>query len=321
MRSKAVVRNDGRQKWFAVLSTAAVFLLIRAIFVAAAGYGVADLARFEEIFRVDMPDWYGEVPLLLAGLRGDGQAFWALAIDPFGAEGVAQHLAFPVYRYSRIGLSIAAWLITAGQPSLVPIGILLVSSLAVGMLAYLAYMRRERFDDRWAWLLVANPALILGFVAGTAEPLGMALLALGLKGNGIGWLVGAVRPSFLITYISRWRLLVSGAVLAVLIRLVGMWIFGGSFSEGGSNLALPITGYIEHPSLAGFSLLVVALFAIGGGIRSRTWSWVAAGALVCCFGPGVLVEPVNSWRVSGMLWVALASDRDIGSHRASDGSS
>ncbi len=39
---------------------------------------------------------------------------------------------------------------------------------------------------------------------------------------------------------------------------------------------------------------------------ARDWSWVIAGLFVLCFGPDVLGDPVNAWRVAGFLPVLWA---------------
>ena len=61
----------------------------RLVFVTSQGFDGADLERFEaQPYGVDLPDAYRDVPFLLAWTRGDGQAYVALAADPW-AQGPA----------------------------------------------------------------------------------------------------------------------------------------------------------------------------------------------------------------------------------------
>jgi hypothetical protein len=286
-----------------VAAVIAVFVVIRIGYAEASGFGTSDLVRFEADSGIDLPDWYGSQPWLITGLRADGQAFVGLAADPFAVGDVAERVVWPVMRYSRIGYSLAAWLVSVGNTALIPIALVLVSIASVAALTWIADRVRPRVGIR-AWLLVANPAVLIGFVYGTAEPFALALLALAFVG-GLGWAaaLGITRPSFLVALWGRWRALIAALVAAVAVRVWASWVFGASATDGTFNFTWPFAGYYG-------SAWFLALFAVGvavvGGMQRR-WSWVVGGLFVLCFGPTIHAAG-SGWRVSGFLWVLLALD-------------
>lgn len=289
-----------------VLLIILTFLAIRVAHAYASGYGEEDLKHLERQTGVVLPDWYAPVPWLLSGIRADAAVFVTQAIDPFGTDGYSDRILSPVQRFTRIGYPLAGWLLTGGRPSLAPIGLLAASLIGLAMLAWVADQVRDRMGFR-AWLLVANPAVLWGFLRGTAEPLGMGLLALAM--TGVVWAsiaVGAVRPSLLTALADKPRLLIASAGTAILVRLGGMQLFGGSVDQGASEpFTWPFAGYLANGSPSIWLLAAIATWMVYVGVRQRRLAWLATGLLTVCLSPLVL-EGTHAWRVSGAIWVLIA---------------
>lgn len=329
--------------------------VVMGIIVLAAGVGVrtamvvaadpelsgADLIKFENTYGLDLPDWYDRLPFFLLWTRGDGQAFVVLASD-LDADGPAQELAVPVYRYSRAGYAWLGRLAALGRNDWVPIGLMAVNSAALvaigSMASALAHPRGPA-----ALLLTANPAIYVGFASDTAEPLGVALLMAVLTasdGRGAGvWagLLAAVRPSLATAVPARGRnlpaVLIPLALVGVGLHLLGSLLFTGNASIPPDTLVLPMTGYVEtwrNLPVAASIVVGIPLFAsiatIYWGLTRRSgWarlSWIVTGFLVLTFGSLVLQSPNNWTRAAAglpVLWGAQPPGNGrIERHRASD---
>jgi hypothetical protein len=172
----------------------------------------------------------------------------------------------------------------------------------------LASKVRERLGLR-AWLMVANPALYIGFAGDTAEPMAMFFLGLALAVGAVwaGAVLGVTRPDWLIATLWRWKPFLGGVAAAVLLGLYAVAIFGfdGMVATAG-RLGVPFGGYLAHPSAAGWLLAAFALATVARGLQRRDWAWVAVGTFVLCFSDDVLMAPVNAWRVAGLIPVLWA---------------
>jgi hypothetical protein len=246
-------------------------------------------------------------PWFSAWTQGDGQAFAVIAADPLGLE-FGDVLREPGYRYQRAGYSWLAWAASAGQPGWVPYGLALVGALAVVGTLGMAIKLRERLGPA-AWFLVLNPALYIGFAGDTAEPLAILFLAIALASNAL-WAaiaLGVTRPDFLLGMIGRWKPLLAGGAAAVTLAAYSVWHFGlSTMLPKVGLLALPLSGYLEHPSIAGWVLALAALATIVVGARRRNWTWVVVGVYVICFAPVVTADPANAWRAAGLMPVIWA---------------
>lgn len=139
-----------------------------------AGDRITDVARAPEGLHVSVDvDGY------------DGQAYYRLARAPLTDEVSDHGIAFtrPAYWQTRIGYPATAWLLAVGgQPSLVPLALLVVNLLAVAGLVLLgARLARDLGRSPW-WGAV--PALWAGYLVGVGqdltEPLAGFLLLAGL---------------------------------------------------------------------------------------------------------------------------------------------
>jgi hypothetical protein len=113
----------------------------------------------------------------------DGQWFLGQAYDPLLRGHLADGFDMPRYRARRPLLAMAGWLLAAGRPAAVPAALLAVEVLAVGVGCaaagrLLAGAGRSRW---WGLGFAAIPGVVVGVMFGTAEPLGVALAAVGLS--------------------------------------------------------------------------------------------------------------------------------------------
>lgn len=246
---------------------------------------------------------------------GDGQAFAVIASDPLGQD-QGLLLRQPGYRYGRAGFGWLAWIASLGQPKWVPYGMAAVGLLGlVGGLLLAIHLRPTL--GRAAWMIVLNPAVLIGFAGDTSET--VAVFALGLAmATGYGWVamaVGVIRPTYLFALSARWKLLVWGAAATVALGLFSISRFGLDLSQYAGRLGIPLVGYAEAMSLSSALLGLLALVTVLVGIRAGNPAWVISGILVLCFTNRVLQEAVNSWRAAGLLFVLWAFGP---SHRPGD---
>lgn len=276
------------------------FVAIRAVHVTE-----FDQGHLNATTGVELPTWYEHAPLLAAGLKGDGLLFVTQVVDPIGQEGHITQTPRPGYRFTRIGYPLSAKILTGGKDDLAPIGLFVMSTVGVAMAAWAADRMRDQWGS-WAWLLVANPAIIIGYIVGTAEPLGIGLAALALtKGPGWGAAMATVRPDLLTTLIHKPRAFIAGVSAAIVVALTGIGLFG-SIGRG-VELTFPLVGYVTTPSVSASLLALIAAVVVSVGTWRQDWSWILSGLLVLMFAAPVLEHPVNAWRTSGMLWLVLAT--------------
>lgn len=111
----------------------------------------------------------------------DGSFFYAVAIDPL-ARGEARGLIDrAAYRYAHPGYGWAAWILSVGRPTLVPLALFVIGLVSMGVAAASAALIARRFgwSAWWGGLLIAlNPGLIFSVTADTSEPIGLALAGL-----------------------------------------------------------------------------------------------------------------------------------------------
>ena len=180
----------GQSPWRRVLPVAVGGMLVAGLIVAnrvGLPGGVDPLAPFTIGF-----DWGMDRALAKQGVAiasgpspygYDGQWFLGQAYDPLLRTDVALTFDAPRYRALRGLLPALGWLLAAGQPAAIPYALLAVLILAVGLgSAAVARMGSAFGRSRW-WGLGFGliPGVIVGVAYGTAEPLGLALVALGLS--------------------------------------------------------------------------------------------------------------------------------------------
>jgi hypothetical protein len=112
----------------------------------------------------------------------DGQWFLGLAYDPLLLDDLTGTFDQPRYRAGRPLYPMAGWALATGRIPAIPAGLLAVGALAVGVgsmaiARMLVAYRRSRW---WGLGFGLIPGVGVGVTFGTAEPLGLAMAALGL---------------------------------------------------------------------------------------------------------------------------------------------
>lgn len=285
---------------FAVLVVALVILLRVAI---TGPDDLVDLGSFEQATGTSIGP---ESPFFAAGLNGDGATMAVIAIDPLGRD-EGWLLRQPSYRYARFGYPWLAGAVVAWQSRLALLGLAGVGLLTVGFLAYVASCLEERIGWR-AWLLVVNPALLLGVVGDTAEPIALVFFSLALLAmpGGFGAVLAVLRPSYLVGLTSRLKYLVPAILVAVAAKVVWSLHFGESIFSGASNVGWPLAGIVQSPSAVGWTVMVSGVATAAIGVYRRDLGWLFGGAFVLFFARVVVDTPTNAVRAAGYLPILWA---------------
>jgi hypothetical protein len=115
--------------------------------------------------------------------RGDARMYWLTARDLFGAgDGFAAlgRASEVPYRYGRVGMPFAGWVLAFGQPQLVGSGLIAVNVLALAAVAGLSAVLIAEYGGHPAtavWVLLV-PGLLPLTMNVVAEPLLVALILL-----------------------------------------------------------------------------------------------------------------------------------------------
>ena len=285
------------------LAAALVLIVIGARHIAAGDQDVADLAWFQDATGLQVGP---EAAWFSTGLNGDGGTFVIIAADPFGRE-IGQMLRHPAYRYTRFGYSWLGSVVVLGQDHMILLGLSLVGLASVAAMAILAVGLHGQRGE-WAWLLLLNPALYVGFLYDTAEPLALAVLASLLMFGGI-WgpaALAVIRPSYLVALAGKWRLLLIGLVVAGGVRIAWAWWFGDSLTDGLWNLGIPFRGAAEAASPAALAVAAAGAVTTVIGLMRKDWGWLVSGLLVVSMSAVVYDTPINAVRAAGMLPVLWA---------------
>lgn len=323
-------RELGLVPWKVVLLAITVAIGFRWLTTATADLTPRDLEGFETVSGLDLPDVYGTMPFFLLWTRGDGATFVALAADPLIRD-TATRVKVVDIRITRIGYSLLALAVVGGSVALVPVGLFVVNTAAVGLYAWLTARLALDHGRTKLWLL-ANLPILIGYASDSAEPTGLALALAAMTATTIrgtttaAVLAGTVRPELTATIAAGRRPLaglVAGgsAVIAVQAYAVARV---GSDLRSGMNISLPPMGYLEAlPDLSPFgrvaalAILAWALTTIVVGATRRIgWqrlAWVGYGLLIASLSANVIHSGVNVVRVSGgllLLWlVPVWNDR------------
>lgn len=192
-----------------------------------------------------------QLPEVLAHDGYDGQWFLGQAYDPLLFTDMASTFDTPRYRSIRVLMPATGWVLAAGQAPLVPYTLLLIEILAVGLgcaacARIVAAYGRSRW---WGAGFAVIPGVLIGVGYGTAEPLGLALAALGIslalrrrygwaglafagsaltKETYLAFAVGFAAWLVVQAYVTGSRRLVAPAAILVLpgtVLLAGWWLY------------------------------------------------------------------------------------------------
>jgi hypothetical protein len=114
----------------------------------------------------------------------DGQFYYRFAFNPFNWNPTAYGITVDHnYRYTRIGYSLVAYVISlGGHGRLLPTVLVVVNLICVGVMAYLGarFARESRRHALWGLLFVAYFGLVISVGRDTSEPLADACMLGGL---------------------------------------------------------------------------------------------------------------------------------------------
>ena len=305
-----------------ILAAITVGIAMRVGFVNSSDFSASDLERFETLYGVALPDHYATSPFWLPWTRGDGQAYIVLGVDPL-AQDETRRLGAAPYRFGRVGYSLAALVLVAGQQVFLPYGLFGVSILSLATLGWVAARQLPVWGPRSLILLIV-PGALIATASDTAEAFGLALAALAVLASrhwstAAAGLLGIVRPDFGLLLLLRGRSGVPRLALclgtAAGIRLVGIGL-GLDYSGLAGHLTLPLAGYIEvlggpatreHVIVASVMFVAIATL-VRGVILEHSWSRAAyfgTGLFLLMLAPVVLDGGMNALRVAAplsLLW-------------------
>ncbi len=315
-----VRRMNRRFMLFGAVAALLIGMGLRVTVTATAGLGPADLARFEAESGVDLPDGYAGTPFFLMWTRGDGATYLTLAAD-LDLDGPARRLLSPRLRVSRLGFAALIWLFAFGRVEWFPISLFALS--AVGLAAYGALTGLLAAGDRRAWWLLANPAVLIGFVGDSTEPVGLGLLlGVALSSHATltavgGSLLGGVRPSLTpATLVARrpWVAASTSATVTAALAVAGRLAFP---HDPPFPFRPPLMGYVEAVPTTPLPDLLVAVMVAAAAIttlilglvrRSGTvrWGWVLGALVVLSLPVRSIDAATNLLRIAGFLPVLWA---------------
>jgi hypothetical protein len=120
----------------------------------------------------------------------DGVYFYAIALDPFARnDDVHTRLDLYEYRYGHPGYAWVARLFALGNPARLPWSMFLVALASMGVGAWAVSRIADHLGSSpwWGLLVAVNPGLVFSVTVLCSEPLGIAIVAVGL----LLWLRGS----------------------------------------------------------------------------------------------------------------------------------
>ncbi|MGE3269875.1 MAG: AZOBR_p60025 family cell surface glycopolymer formation protein [Chloroflexota bacterium] len=197
---RSPVRSRAPRTWLAsawppMLVVILGYLAVTVVVLRPYDYNPSGPIRIGDMLPADR--FWTEQTLVQPGVGYDGQWFFYLAHDPLlRAPNPETYLDLPAYRYARILYPTLAWALALGQPAAIPWSLLAVNLLAVlvGALATFDIVR-QLGASRWLAVGYAfSPPVLIGVSASLAEPMALALVAVGvaLAIRGKHWPAGIV---------------------------------------------------------------------------------------------------------------------------------
>lgn len=116
------------------------------------------------------------------GAHYDGVYYYAIARDPFAVGEAHRLIDKAAYRYGHAGYGWLAGLLSFGNPQIIPWALILIAlvGMAVSGWAASTILQELGVSGWWGLTVALNPGLIYATTAVTSEPLGLAVLLLGL---------------------------------------------------------------------------------------------------------------------------------------------
>ncbi len=247
----------------------------------------------------------------IAVLRGtrrigyDGQFSYYMDLDPVGAR---YYTDDPPYRYGRILLPAAAWVLGAGQPGAFPYSLIAINLFAIVATVYLlaGYLSRKGLSPWWAALYGVFPGMMVCLWADLSEPLAFFFAAW-------GYIEFERRPERMLRYaglfalagLARETALVIPALVAVQLALQGR--VGARLRPRSVGLAAAMFAIVLLPTVVWRSFLQAWL---GGSPFGTPYDWIPFQG-IWHYWPfdGHAVVVLLAVVLPGLVWLALALGR------------
>jgi len=320
--------------WLSTIFAATAVVLLTGVLLVRTGFDPSRLVRAAPSWT-DPANTLPSLTVLPHEYEFDGQFFYRLAVAPFSNAASVAGVTFdlPALRGSRWGFGLAGYLLSAGQPALVPWSLLVVNAGCLVLLAVIGggFARSSGRHALWGLLLPLWPGFAYTLTLDTAELLTSVFLmgsllaarrrafvwtavlasaaavtretaVVGAVGLVVAGLVARARLSDDTDRRSANGLWVAGLVALSVFCLsqLGGWLLFGQLPLGsstGNNAGLPLVGL--------FAALVDSTQPVSAGNALRLVSlllvmWMmVAGAIVLRSSSAALAEKVT--------WVAAVA--------------
>jgi len=306
----------GQPPWRRVLGVGGAGLVLGCMFLLLQflrlGFDVTAPFQVGTSWRLDEAFIARRIPARINPGHGyDGQWFLGLAYDPLLRDHLATGFDMPRYRAGRPLQAMAGWLLAGGRSAAIPTALLAVGPLALGLGAaasgrVLAGFGRSRW---WGLGFALIPGVAVGVAFGTAEPLGLALVVVGLSlaldgrlpAAGLAFAgAGLTKESYLVFAgaTALWVLLSAGR--AMWARLAGaVWLVGPGMAALGLWWA-----YVAR-MIPGSAADAKAAEAVG--LPLAGWGPTLAQVVRGRYVPDFPVGPFGVLMLVGSLALALAA--------------
>jgi hypothetical protein len=243
---------------------------------------------------------------VVPGTGYDGQWFLGQAYDPFLTEGMASGFDMPRYRAGRPLYALVGRALAGGAEEGVPYTLLAVGPLALAVGAastgrLLAAYGRSRW---WGLGFALIPGVIVGVTHATAEPLGLACVALGLS-LAAGSRFAPAGAAFAAAALTKETYLAFAVVAAGVLVLGGRrrWRDAGLVVLPGAVLLAAWSVYVSVmvPASAGDAKALEAVQLPGVG-----WAEVARSLAAGSWVPDAPVGPLGQVMLVGSLVLSVA---------------
>jgi len=159
--------------------TAAAFLSILFLYSSKFDKNITGFMVIGDYFKAPQI-WTAETLIHKDSVGYDGQYYYYIAHDPFILGQSYDHIDFPAYRYQRIIYPMAAWLLSFGQPPLIPWMMVAVNLLGILLGTYFIILLLKYYG-RSPWYSLFYPTFwgfLLCLLRSLPEPLAMTFVVM-----------------------------------------------------------------------------------------------------------------------------------------------
>lgn len=181
----------GRRELIVLFLTAATFLSVLYLYSLKFDKNITGFMVIGDYFEA--PQIWTSQTLIHKGSVGyDGQFYYYIAHDPFILGNSYSHIDFPAYRYQRIIYPLTAWLLSFGQPKLIPYMMVVVNLTGILLGTYFIILILKHYGrSPWYGLFYASFwGFLLCLLRSLPEPLAITFVVIAvysyLKGKPIG---------------------------------------------------------------------------------------------------------------------------------------